>query len=249
MVRALLVRGLLCGLLAGAAAGAVAFVLGEPQVARAVRVDAAFAHAHGAAHEHALVARGVQRTAGLATGTLFVGAALGGLLALAFATAYGRVGRLGARATAALLAAGAFVCLTLVPALAYPPSPPGVGDPATIRARTALFGVAIAIALLAAWAAARTARGARARGWDVRAAGLLACLTFAGLAALGTALLPGVDEVPRGYPPDLLVRFRLASLATSATLWAALGVAFGTSVRRLLERRPAPGAPERVPAV
>jgi predicted cobalt transporter CbtA len=46
-------------------------------------------------------------------------------------------------------------------------------------------------------------------------------------------LLPGVDEVPAGFPAELLWRFRVGSLATQLALWAAMGLAFGA----LLERR------------
>ncbi|MEX2413886.1 MAG: CbtA family protein, partial [Thermoleophilaceae bacterium] len=128
MVGPLLARGLLAGLVAGVAAAAVAFAVGEPQVERALAFEAVSAAERGAPEQPELVSRGVQRTAGLATGVVATGVALGGLLALAFAWAYGRAGRLGARATAALLASGAFVTVTLVPFAKYPANPPAVGD-------------------------------------------------------------------------------------------------------------------------
>ena len=65
------------------------------------------------------------------------GLALGGLFALAFAFAYGRVARASPRATALWLAAAAFVVVYLVPFLKYPANPPAVGDPDTIGRRTA----------------------------------------------------------------------------------------------------------------
>ncbi len=69
--------------------------------------------------------------------------------------AYGRVGRLGARATAALLAVGAFVTVNVVPFLIYPPNPPAVGNPDTIGRRTTLFFLVIVIAIGSALLAVR----------------------------------------------------------------------------------------------
>jgi hypothetical protein len=74
----------------------------------------------GDARESELVSRSVQSGVGLLTGVVVYGTAFGGLFALAFAFAYQRIGRLSARATAALLAAAGFVALVLVPQLKYP---------------------------------------------------------------------------------------------------------------------------------
>ena len=150
MIRRLLVRGLIVGALAGVLAFVVAYLFGEPQLQRAID----FEDAAGPA----LVSRGVQRSIGLLTGTVVMGAALGGFFALVFAWAYGRVGTFGARALAALLGAGAFLTITLVPFTKYPANPPGVGDPDTIDTRTALFVAMIVISLLAAVAAWRIRR-------------------------------------------------------------------------------------------
>ena len=75
---------------------------------------------------------------GLFTGVVVYSAAFGGLFALVFAFAYGRIGRPDPRVTAALLAVAGFVVVSLVPALKYPPNPPAVGNPETIGYRTAL---------------------------------------------------------------------------------------------------------------
>jgi hypothetical protein len=55
--------------------------------------------------------------------------ALGGLFSIAFAICYGRIGRFGPRATSALVAAGAFVAVELVPFLKYPANPPSGRQP------------------------------------------------------------------------------------------------------------------------
>ena len=154
MVRPLLVRGMLAGLAAGLLAFAFAYAFGEPQVQAAIDFEehlARLAHEPAATEE---VSRGIQRTLGLLTGIVLMGIALGGVFALLFAWAYGRIGPLGARATAALLALGAFVTVTFVPFTKYPANPPTVGNPDTIDRRTVLFVAMICISLLAFVAAA-----------------------------------------------------------------------------------------------
>src|ERR1700710_1153392 len=115
MVRSLLIRGMLVGAVAGLLAFAFAFAFGEPQVQHAIAFEDHLAALRHEPADHEVVSRGVQRTLGLLTGTLATGVALGGLLGLVFAYAYGRVGAIGARATAALLALGAFTAITLIP--------------------------------------------------------------------------------------------------------------------------------------
>ena len=93
LVRALLTRGMLAGLVAGVAAFAFATVVGEPWVREAI----AYEETASAADEHhdvggTVVSRTVQSTAGLLTGTAVAGVALGGLFALVYAFALGRVG-------------------------------------------------------------------------------------------------------------------------------------------------------------
>ena len=95
-----------------------------------------------------MVNREVQAGLGLFTGIAVYSAAFGGLFALAFALAYGRMGEF-SRATAALLAGAGFVAVYVVPILKYPPNPPSVGDADTIGMRTALYFSMIALSLAA----------------------------------------------------------------------------------------------------
>src|SRR4051812_25447606 len=99
--------------------------------------------------ETELVSRAVQGSIGLLTGVVIYSAAFGGLFALVFAFAYGRVGRLSPRATAALLAAAGFLTIVLVPTLKYPPNPPSVGNPDTLGYRTVLFLAMLVISIAA----------------------------------------------------------------------------------------------------
>jgi hypothetical protein len=240
VVRSLLVRGMLAGLAAGVLAFAVAYLLGEPQVQHAIDFERALGQLHHRPEAAPLVGRGVQRTWGLLTGTVAMGVALGGLLSLAFAWAYGRVGPIGPRSTAAGLAVGAYLTVTVVPFTKYPANPPSIGDPATIDERTLLFVTMISITVLAAVAAGRIRRAflARAGTWN---AALLAAAAFLAVIVAAELALPAVHETPPGFPADVLWRFRLASLAIDATLWATLGLVFGAAAERLL----APGGARR----
>jgi predicted cobalt transporter CbtA len=250
MVRDLLVRGMLVGLVAGVLTFVFAELFGESQVDRAIAFEGQAATEHAAAgHSHAagdgaeveLVSRGVQSTIGLATGVLAYGAAIGGLFALAFAFAHGRLGDLGPRATAALLAGVGFVAIFLVPAIKYPPNPPAIGDPATIGPRSGLFLLMILFSLAAAAMAMqlRPQLVVRFGRWNGT---LLAGAAFLAAVAVVLLVLPGIDEVPDDFPATVLWRFRVASFGMQVVLWATLGLAFGAVAERYLTgRRGRPG--------
>ena len=239
MIRPLLVRGMLVGLGAGVLAFAFAFAFGEPQVQHAIDFEDHLARLHHEPAEAELVSRGVQRTLGLLTGTVVMGVALGGLFSLVFAWAYGRIGAMSPRLTAAVLAVGAYLTITVVPFTKYPANPPTVGNPDTIDKRTVLFVTMIAITILAAVAAARVRRQLLGRlgAWN---AALVAAAAFLAVVAAAELVLPAVHETPAGFPADVLYRFRLASLGINLTLWTTIGLGFGAAAQRLLVPSVAP---------
>ncbi|GAA3826654.1 CbtA family protein [Sphaerisporangium flaviroseum] len=247
MVRNLLVRGMLAGLVAAALALVFAWIFGEPQVGAAIALEERLGHAaHGIDPAHAVaspepepVSRGVQSTLGLATAVGVYGVAIGGVFALVFAFAYGRLGALGARATAAVIALGAFVTVELVPFLKYPPNPPAVGDPATIGRRTVVYFALVLISILLAVAALHIGRRLAPRygTWNAVSLGLLA---FLAAVTVVCVLMPAIDEVPPDFPAVLLWRFRLASLGVQTVLWTGLGLLFGVLAERVLDPYRAP---------
>ncbi|WP_327410660.1 CbtA family protein [Streptomyces sp. NBC_01281] len=245
-VRNLLVRGMLAGLAAGVLALVVAYFLGEPSVDSAIGFEEAHAHAHG--HEVELVSRSLQSTAGLATGVLLYGIAFGGIAALAYCFALGRVGRFGARATALLLSGCALLAVYVVPFLKYPANPPSVGDPDTIGKRTTLYFLMMVLSVLLAVAATLLGKrlAARTGNWN---ATIVAVVAFAVVIGLAYEFLPVVNEVPADFPATLLWRFRLSALAIQAALWGGFGLAFGELAERLLNPKPAAvGSGQSVPA-
>lgn len=233
MVRMLLVRGMLAGLVAGLVALGFASLVGEPQIDRAILFESQLAQARGEPPEAPLVSRTVQRTFGLATAVSVYSVGFGGLFAVAFAAAYGRIGQFGPRATAALVAAGGFVTVVLAPFLKYPANPPSVGDPATLDERTALYFTMILLSVAMAVVAAVLERQLAPHFGNWNAA-LIAGAAFILLAAAVLLALPGVNEVPAGFPATVLWRFRVASLGTQLVLWTALGLLFGPLAERSL---------------
>jgi hypothetical protein len=222
----LLLRGLLAGILAGLLAAGFSYLAGEPSIERAIAFESAADQAAGQPPAPEIVSRSVQRGIGLFTASIVYGAALGGLFSLVFALAYGRLGHFDPRALSALLAAAAFIALVLAPELKYPANPPAIGAPDTIGARTALYFAMLAISLLAMILAATLAPSlAKKLGpWN---GALLAAAVFIAVAGLAGLALPPVDEVPGGFPANVLWNFRLASIGARAVLWGTIGLTFG----------------------
>lgn len=245
----LLLRGMLAGFLAALLAFSFAKIVGEPQVDRAIAFEeqhSAAEHATGAAEDHGhshaatasgeaeepeLVSREVQAGFGLLTGVAVFGTALGGLFALAFAFASGRLLKFPPRTTAIVIAAVGFLTLYVVPYLKYPANPPAVGAEDTIGYRTQLYftmmifsAAALAIAVTLGRALS-TSLGT----WNATVAGALAYIVLIAVAAYA---LPTINEVPGDFPADLLWKFRVASFGVQGILWATIGLALGTLVER-----------------
>lgn len=235
--RSFLVRGLLAGLLAGLATFLVANVVGETHVEAAIALEdsgaVAPAESHSPAGEDEVfeVSRGNQRTWGLLTGSLAVGVALGGLVALVAAATLGRLGRLLPGQSTALVTLIGFVAAALVPFLKYPATPPAVGSGDTIGDRTVLYfgflAVSVLAAVLATYAASRLRDRIGTYGGVV--AGTAAYLLVVLVAGQAFAT---VNEVG-SFPADTLWFFRRSSMFTLATLWGVLGVVLTGLVSRL----------------
>jgi hypothetical protein len=251
MVKTLLVRGMIAGAVAGLLAFGFARVFGEPQIDKAIAFEELMEKAEHATHDHGnamtsaqtpkaeepeLISRGVQASIGLFTAVAVYGAGMGGLFAIVFAFAYGRIGELGPRATAALLAGAGFLSVVIVPFLKYPANPPAVGNPDTLGSRTALFLIMIAISIAALTLAIGLARRLVARfgGWN---AAILAGVVFVAIITVAELVLPDISEVPEQFSADVLWRFRMASLGMQVVMWTTLGLLFGGLAVRVLDSR------------
>jgi hypothetical protein len=242
VVRTLLIRGMLVGLLAGLLVFAFAKVFGEPQIDHAIHFGIALEAAKGIPilEEPELVSRRVQAGLGLFTGVVVHSTAFGGLFALVFAVADRRVATLRPRAVSAWLAASGFIAVYLVPNLKYPVNPPAVGDPETIRQRTALYFIMLAASLAAMVAASILRKRLAVRQGDWNAA-LIAAGGYLLAVIAVAALLPNINEVPDTFPAVVLWQFRVVSFGMQALMWATIGLIFGTLTERPANHR-APSA-------
>ncbi|GEP40512.1 membrane protein [Nocardioides psychrotolerans] len=223
--RTFLLHGLLAGLVAGLLGFAVASAVGEPSLASAIALEDEHSHSHSLSdgdEETAAVSRDTQSTWGLATGTIAIGVALGGLVALGAAGAMGRLGRLRPGQSTALVTAVGFVAVALVPFLKYPALPPGVGSGDSIGERTASYAVFLLVSVVAAaLAVALAALLTPARG--VYVATLAGAGGYLVVVVLAAAVLPATQQLG-AFPADTLWSFRLGSLATLAAVWLGIGV-------------------------
>jgi hypothetical protein len=238
MVGKLLLRGLLAGLIAGIVAFGFAYVYGEPSVDAAITFEEQMAAAEpgaGAGAEEAppTITRDTQKSIGLLTGIAVLGVGLGGLYSVLFGFANGRIGKLGNRPTALLLAAVCFVTFVLVPWLKYPASPPASTFDDTIGFRTSLYFLMLALSIaltVCAWIV-RLQLLPRLGNWNASVATVVGYVVV--LLLLGS-LMPTVNEVPQGFPASVMWDFRVASLGIQAILWSALGLIFGLLVDRTM---------------
>jgi hypothetical protein len=272
-------RLILCAAGVGALGGLVAFVFArifaEPLIQQAIdyesgrgAAEAALAAAAGLPVEPEgpeMFSRAVQGNLGIGVGVVLFGLAMGCLFGLAFCLAYGRVGRVRARALSLLVAAGGFLLLYLVPFLKYPANPPAIGNPDTIGPRAGLYGVLVVACVVfgaaAVWAGQLLAP--RLGTWN---ATLLAGLAFAVAIGVVMALLPPLGslaanagqagplltETPQpltdssgaivypGFDADVLYWFRLYSVVAQALLWGVIGVAFAPLAERVVDRTGTP---------
>ena len=245
MARSFLIRGMLCGLAGGILVFLFAKFLGEPNVDGAIAVEAAIAKAAGEVEGPDLVSRDLQSTWGLFTGVMLYSVALGGLFSLLFAFAWGRVGKLGVRATSALLAGASFVAIYLTPFLKYPANPPSVGNPETIGYRTALYFGMMVISIAGMVAALNLGRAllGRISRWH---AVLIGGVTYVAVIVVACLVMPSINEVPETFPAVLLWQFRLSSLGMQLILWTTLGLGFGELTARSFEARAShPATPRR----
>lgn len=265
--RAFLIRGLVAGLIAGFAALVVGYAVGEPHVETAIALEEAGAaaekpaaegthdhgdeaeghtHSHGEEGEGMEVSRDNQKTWGLLTGTLAVGVALGGIVALVAAGTVGRIGRLLPGQSTALVALLGFVSFALVPFLKYPATPPAVGSGDTIGDRTALyFGfvfVSVVAAVLVTYGALKLRDRIGTYGSTV--AGVAAYLLIVVVAGQTFSTVNEVGD----FPADTLWYFRRGSLFTLATMWAVIGVVLTGLVSRLYAADTAAGERRRLAA-
>jgi hypothetical protein len=161
---------------------------------------------------------------GLVVGELILGAGVAFLLAGA-ATFLGQRARSASRLWL-LMTAAAIWAVVVLPAVIYPPLPPGVASTMPIGQRQLLYLTVVAVGFGGFAAAAHI--------WSTEMPFRRALAAVAALvpAALAIALLPGTGADTSHLAPGLLTDFRLASIGSELVFWTVLTVAGALLLRR-----------------
>src|SRR5215207_10132328 len=206
MERKLILRGLLSGAVAGLLAFVFARIFVEPRITEAIAYENGRAAAQEVldraaglavpAAEAESVSRGLQSGVGIGVGTIVFAIAMGGLYAVAYTAAYGRVGAVRARTLAMLVALGGFVTVFLVPFVKYPASPPAVGSEDTIGQRTTLYLALVVLSLVLGALGVLLGRVLRRR-YTAWTATLLAGAAFVVAIGIVLLVLPSIGDLAR----------------------------------------------------
>lgn len=244
------------GLVAGLAGGTAAFALARWQVTPAITSAIEYEEGRSAAeaavtgehaHSHEVFSRALQENIGAGVATVAFGVIMGALFAVAFSLVWTYLRRrnrgVQPRAIAVGIAGAGFVSMCLLPFLAFPANPPGVGNHETLGDRTSsyllLTVLSVVVAVVAFIAASRlTAKVSGFGAAVIGSAGYLVTM------AVVIALLPSFDEAPQaladhtgalvfpGFPARVLSDFRLYSVLSQAAMWAVIGVVFAALIGR-----------------
>jgi Probable cobalt transporter subunit (CbtA) len=221
VVSAYLRRGMAAGLLVGLLAGLFAFVVGEPVLDKAIALE----EASGGAHHEEIFSRSTQKV-GLFFATGLFGVTVGGIFGIVYAFFRDRLAAGSELGRSISLAGAIFVGAFLIPFLKYPANPPSVGDPSTIRERTAAYFALVALSLLTMLVAWLSARALKAQGFDAPRRRLLVGVGLVLVVAVLFLSLPAGPSA-EGFPSGVLWAFRFSSLGTQVVFWAGLGLLFG----------------------
>lgn len=217
----------LAGLIAGVAASIFHLLLAEPVIDRAIELEEQRSAASGASPETPLVSRAVQKV-GLVVGLLVYGAIWGLFFGVAYRLLERHVDARSVGVRGSLAAGLVGWSVALFPFLKYPANPPGVGDPATIAQRQALYfgfvalsvvGVVLALGVRSVVASVKAAAETERVSWPV------ALGVYVFYLAVLYALMPA-DLDPGEMPARLVWTFRGVSFAGLVLFWVVLAVAF-----------------------
>jgi predicted cobalt transporter CbtA len=121
--------------------------------------------------------------------------------------------------------------VVVVPAIVYPPLPPGVETSLSIGERQLLYLAAVSVGIVGFAATSRLWRAASGRA---RYAAPLVAIV---IAALGLTLLPDRGTDTGDLPPGLLSDFRVVSIVGQLIFWTTLAVVGAVLLDRRLRLR------------
>ncbi|MCW2754689.1 MAG: Cobalt transporter [Marmoricola sp.] len=284
MEKQLIGRGVLAGAAAGLAAFVFARVFAEPVIGKAIAyesardvVQARLDRAAGLTVPAAgpdLFSRTVQADVGAGVGLILFGAAMGALVAVAYAICLGRTGAIRPRPLALLVALFGFIGIYAVPFAKYPANPPGIGHADTIGPRGALYLVMVASSCLLLFLAVYVGQRLATR-YSTWTASVLTGLAYLGAIAVVMALLPALGDLHNnvveygrhatetplplrdargtivfpGFPADVLAQFRFYSITAQVIVWGVIALAFAPLAERVVAPQDSAARQDRRPLV
>ncbi len=228
---AIVSRAVVAGILGGLLAALFLLMVGEDSIEAAIAIEQGAARPETTAVDAVDIGRGVQ-IAGGAAAVILYGALTGIVFGTVLAAVRHRLGSTDDFRRSVLLAAVGFIAIVGIPAVAYPANPPAVGDPDTIAQRTIAYLTLVAAGLVLAVAGFAIHRRLARRLDHPSATIVTTLIAVAGAVGLIWLWPDSQNEVPVGFPADLIWSFRLESLAAQAIHWSTLGLVTGWLLTR-----------------
>lgn len=229
-------RALRAGAIVGVLLAAYVYAVVEPTIGVAIdheeaAVAARPADGGAARHDDPLFSRGEQVVGGMvaAFATALV---VAGVFGTVYAAGRHRLPGRSDLPRALWLAAVGFATVALIPALKYPASPPGVGDPETVGERSVLYLICLSASVLIAIALTRLSGTLRARLADHTRIVAVATASVVAYGLLLVALPVPPGSVEGAAPAEVVWDFRVRSLGGLALLWLGLGLGLGWLLER-----------------
>lgn len=212
----------LAGLIAGAAAAGFHWLLTEPVIERAIKLEERLSQAHGKKAEEPVVSRETQRL-GLILGFLLYGGAWGFLFGTLYYLAQSQLPAWSGAKRGFALAVALGWSVAIFPFLKYPANPPGVGDSETIGYRQGLYLGFIALSFAGTVLAVGLERWLKSRNRSAWPAVLALYIVYL---VVVYAAMPA-NPNPVRMPTEMVWKFRTLSLTGLALFWVVIGGAFG----------------------
>lgn len=231
-------RGLVAGGVAGLLSALYLLIVLEGPIDEALAIEAA-RHSGEIEHHHddALFGRTTQVIGGM-TGGVIYGLVVGLIFSLIFVRVRHRLAGADDFGRATRLAAAGFLTVGLIPGLKYPASPPGVGDPDTVNARTVQFVALMAVAIGLLMISRHALIALENRGMSSNNRHVLVTAGFCVAVSLAWYLWTPAGPIPDDMPAGLVWQFRILSMGALAMQWAVVATVFGLLVTRKPRTRP-----------
>lgn len=245
LTRALML-GVIAGAIAGTALGVYYTFAAEPLIDRAICYEQT--GQPECTIEEGEVARVYQRIV-LFLGSPLLGVALGALFALIYSGFHPYLPGRTTRGKAIGLALIGFFLFPLLPSTRLPPLPPGVANTVATPERDLWYALIVIGGLAGVVAGLALYKYIARDGATSRkvAGGIGSLLLVAGISSIAPLLYGGSTlEGSALSDPDLLLQFRIVSVAGMALLWLVLGSAFARLRGRSETPLPTDGSPEPV---